>query len=352
MAYLTMKQMLESGVHFGHQTKRWNPKMKPYIFGARNGIYIIDLQQTVTLFKEAYDYVKSATASGGSVLFVGTKKQAQNSIEEEAKRCDMFYINHRWVGGFLTNFQTVKKSIARLNELENVDENAETTQMTKKELLMRERQRARLDKYLGGVKEMKKLPSVLFVVDSKKETIAIKEAQRLGIKVVAVVDSNCDPDGIDFVIPGNDDAIRAVKLFSNSVASACLEGKAVHEEKLQAATDKAEEAKAESARVAEAAKAAKIAAAKAVEAETARKLKEGTAAEPAKKTDAAPMADTAPKAEAKPKPKAEPTKKADAAPKAEAKPKAEPAKKAEAAPKAEAKPKAEPAKKADTAPAK
>ena len=311
MAYLTMKQMLESGVHFGHQTKRWNPKMKPYIFGARNGIYIIDLQQTVTLFKDAYDYVKSATSNGGTVLFVGTKKQAQNSIEEEANRCDMFYINNRWVGGFLTNFQTVKKSIARLNELEELGENGDTGQSTKKELLMLERERARLHKYLGGVRDMKKLPSVIFVVDSKKESIAIKEAKRLGIKVVAVVDSNCDPDDIDFVIPGNDDAIRAVKLFSNSVATACLEGKAVHEEKLQAANDKAEAAKAASAKKA----AAKAAPAKA---ETA----------PAKAAPA--KAETAPAKAAPAKAEATPAKAAPA--KAEATPaKAAPAK-AETAP--------------------
>ncbi len=238
MAYLTMKQLLESGVHFGHQTKRWNPKMKTYIYGARNGIYIIDLQQTVKLFKVAYDFVKSATARGGSVLFVGTKKQAQNAIQEEATRAGMGYINNRWIGGFLTNFATVKKSINRLKELDTLDTNPIFAGATKKELLMFKREKERLEKYLGGVREFNGLPSVIFIIDSRKESIAIKEAKRLGIKVVAIVDTNCDPDEVDFVIPGNDDAIRAIKLFSSSIADASLEGKAIHAESLQAASDK------------------------------------------------------------------------------------------------------------------
>ncbi len=238
MAYLTMKQLLESGVHFGHQTKRWNPKMKTYIYGARNGIYIIDLQQTVKLFKVAYDAVRDTCARGGRVLFVGTKKQATTSIMEEANRCGMEYINGRWVGGFLTNFQTVKKSIDRLNELENLAENTEIVVTTKKEALMLERERQRLDKYLGGVRELKRVPDLLFVVDSKRETIAIQEANKLGIPVVAIVDSNCDPDVVDYVIPGNDDAIRAIKLFCTAMADACLEGAAAYEEKLQADSDK------------------------------------------------------------------------------------------------------------------
>lgn len=239
MAYLTMKQLLESGVHFGHQTKRWNPKMKPYIYGARNGIYIIDLQQTVKLFREAYDYVRNAVAAGGTVLFIGTKKQAQNAIEEEAKRCSMHYINNRWIGGFMTNFTTVKKSIARLKELEKIEESGKPGDATKKEISVMKKERDRLMKYLCGVKEMKTMPTAIFVIDSRKEAIAIKEAKRLGIKVVAVVDTNCDPDEVDCIIPGNDDAIRAIKLFSAAIADACNEGRAKYELALQAATDKA-----------------------------------------------------------------------------------------------------------------
>ncbi|MBI5491808.1 MAG: 30S ribosomal protein S2 [Deltaproteobacteria bacterium] len=244
MAYLTMKQLLESGVHFGHQTKRWNPKMKQYIYGARNGIYIIDLQQTVKMFKEAYDYIKATTSKGGKVLFIGTKKQAQNAIGEEAKRCGMGFINNRWVGGFLTNFATVKKSINRLKELDGLETNPVFASATKKETLMFQRERERMEKYLGGVRELEGLPTTLFIIDSKKETIAIKEAKRLGIKVVAIVDTNCDPDEVDYIIPGNDDAIRAIKLFSSSMADACLEGKAVYQEALQARMDKKEKAQA------------------------------------------------------------------------------------------------------------
>jgi len=239
MAYLTMKQLLESGVHFGHQTRRWNPKMKTYIFGARNGIYIIDLQQTVRLFKTSYNYIRDISAKGGKVLFVGTKKQAHKSIEEEARRGGMFYVNNRWIGGFLTNFATVEKSIARLNKLDKLEESEDFTGSTKKERLMLEREKLRLEKYLGGVREMKAPPAVIFVVDSKKESIAIKEARKLGITVVAIVDSNCDPDEVDMIIPGNDDAIRAIKLFSSSIADACLEGKAMYEASLQSAADDA-----------------------------------------------------------------------------------------------------------------
>jgi len=233
-----MKQLLESGVHFGHQTKRWNPKMKTYIYGARNGIYIIDLQQTVKLFKESYDFIRKTASKGGRVLFIGTKKQAQNAIKEEAARAGMGYINNRWIGGFLTNFATVKKSINRLKELDTLDTNPVFASATKKELLMFKREKDRLDKYLGGVKEMDRVPEAIFIIDSKKEAIAIKEAQRLGIKVVAIVDTNCDPDEVDYVIPGNDDAIRAIKLFSSSMADACLEGKALYQEAMQAKSDK------------------------------------------------------------------------------------------------------------------
>ena len=247
MAYLTMKQLLESGVHFGHQTKRWNPKMKQYIYGARNGIYIIDLQQTVKMFKEAYDFVRNTASKGGRVLFVGTKKQAQNAIQEEAGRAGMGYINNRWIGGFLTNFATVKKSINRLKELDTLDTNPDFASSTKKELLMYRREKERLEKYLGGVKELGQTPDIIFIIDSKKETIAIKEAKRLGIKVVAIVDTNCDPDEVDYIIPGNDDAIRAIKLFAASMADACLEGKANYEEALQARSDKQAQDKAAAA---------------------------------------------------------------------------------------------------------
>ncbi|MEK6531834.1 MAG: 30S ribosomal protein S2 [Deltaproteobacteria bacterium] len=238
MAYLTMKQLLESGVHFGHQTKRWNPKMKPYIFGARNGIYIIDLQQTVKFFKEASDQIRDVVAKGGHVLFVGTKKQAQAAIAQEAARAGMGYINSRWIGGFLTNFATVRKSIDRLNELSVIEGNPIYAAATKKETLMFQRERERLDKYLGGVRSLKTTPSAIFIIDSKKETIAIKEANRLGIKVIAVVDTNCDPDEVDYVIPGNDDAIRAIKLFATAIADSCLDGKKIFDEKLLSKTDK------------------------------------------------------------------------------------------------------------------
>ena len=308
MAYLTMKQLLESGVHFGHQTKRWNPKMKSYIFGARNGIYIVDLQQTVKLFKVAYDFIRKITAEGGRVLFVGTKKQAQNAILEESKRCSMFYVNNRWVGGFLTNFQTIKKSIDRLNELDKMEDNPDHTQSTKKELLMFTRERARLEKYLGGVREMKKAPEAVFVIDAKKEIIAIREARRLNIPVIAIVDTNCDPDNVDFIVPGNDDAIRAIKLFSSSIADACIEGAAEYEEVLQASRDKAaEEAKiAEAKRAAEAAKAA----------EEAKIAEAKRAAEAAKAAEEAKIAEAA---KAAAEVKAKPARKAKAAPETKAK---------------------------------
>lgn len=246
MAYLTMKQLLEAGVHFGHQTKRWNPKMKPYIFGARNGIYIIDLQKTVKMFKTAHDIIRDVAASGGRVLFVGTKKQAQTSIENAAKKCDMDYVNQRWLGGLLTNFSTVRKSLNRLKALDALkdkEEDSEIVATTKKEGLILERERLRLEKNLGGLRNMNKLPSAIFVVDCKKETIAVKEGKKLGIPVVAIVDSNCDPDDIDHIIPGNDDAIRAIDLFSTTMADACIEGRARFEEALQSESDKAASAK-------------------------------------------------------------------------------------------------------------
>jgi small subunit ribosomal protein S2 len=238
MAYVTMKQLLEAGVHFGHQTRRWNPKMKPYIFGARNGIYIIDLQKTVKLFKVAYEFVVETVAQGGKLLFVGTKKQAQDSIVEEAKRCEMPFVNSRWLGGMLTNFQTIQKGIDRLKRLEAMFEDGTIERFPKKEVLRMDRLRQKLDRNLGGIKDMDSLPAAVFVVDSRNEQIAVKEANKLGIPVVAIVDTNCDPDGIDYIIPGNDDAIRAIRLISSLMANASLEGRERFAEAQQATSDK------------------------------------------------------------------------------------------------------------------
>ena len=224
MATLTMKELLEAGVHFGHQTKRWNPKMQKYIFGERNGIYIIDLQKTLKKFREAYAYVRDLAASGGTVLFVGTKKQAQETVFEEAGRCGMFYVNHRWLGGTLTNFATIRKSIARLKKLDEMSETGEYERLPKKEVIGLERERAKLENALVGIKNLDRLPSAVFVIDPKKEKIAVEEAQRLAIPIVAIVDTNCDPTGIDYPVPGNDDAIRAVRLITSRMADAILEG--------------------------------------------------------------------------------------------------------------------------------
>lgn len=233
MSLVTMKQLLEAGVHFGHQTRRWNPKMKPYIFGARNGIYIIDLQKTVRLFKRAYQFVQDAAATGVGVLFVGTKKQAQDAVQEEAARCGQFYVNQRWLGGMLTNFSTIKQSIERLNQLGAILDKPEDTNFTKKELVNISKQYDKLNKNLAGIRDMKRLPGVVFIVDPKKENIGVKEARKLGIPIVAIVDSNCDPDEIDYVIPGNDDAIRAIRLFAAKVADACMEGRSIYEASLK-----------------------------------------------------------------------------------------------------------------------
>jgi len=224
MATLTMKELLEAGVHFGHQTKRWNPKMQKYIFGERNGIYIIDLQKTLKKFREAYAYVRDLAASGGTLLFIGTKKQAQESVFEEATRCGMFYVNHRWLGGTLTNFATIKKSIARLKKLDEMSETGEYERLPKKEVIGLERERAKLQHALVGIKNMDRLPSAVFIIDPKKEDIAVEEAQRLAIPIVAIVDTNCDPTRIDYPVPGNDDAIRAVRLITSRMADAVLEG--------------------------------------------------------------------------------------------------------------------------------
>ena len=234
MLSINMKQLLEAGVHFGHQTRRWDPKMKPYIFGARNGIHIIDLQKTVRLFKTAYDFITRIVADGYSVLFVGTKKQGHDSIVEESERCGMFFMVNRWLGGTLTNFQTIRKSVARLKELETMKNEGTISRYTKKEALKMEKELGKLEKNLGGIKNMDELPGAVFVVDPKRERIAVKEARKLGIPVVAIADTNCDPDEIDFIIPGNDDAIRAIRLICSKIADACIEGHNLAEERLRA----------------------------------------------------------------------------------------------------------------------
>ena len=239
MAYVTMKELLEAGVHFGHQTRRWNPKMKPYIFGARNGIYIIDLQQTVRMFKTAYEFVVDTVENGKSILFVGTKKQARDSIYEEANRCEMFYVHNRWLGGMLTNFQTIRKGIERLKYLTGIFADGSVNRFPKKEALRLDKERAKLENNLGGIGNMERLPGALYIVDPKNENIAVREARRLGIPIVAIVDSNCNPDEIDYIIPGNDDAIRAIRLITSRVADACIEGRERMEERLQAEADKA-----------------------------------------------------------------------------------------------------------------
>ncbi|HEY6253499.1 MAG TPA: 30S ribosomal protein S2 [Candidatus Angelobacter sp.] len=231
MATITMKELLEAGVHFGHQTKRWNPKMKEYIFGERNGIYIIDLQKTLKMFKDASKFVQDGAGEGRTVLFVGTKRQAQDAIAEEATRCGMFFVNNRWLGGLLTNWVTVQKSVKRLKELDEMATDGRYELLPKKEVIKLERERKHLQANLAGIKDMSRLPDILFVIDSNKEAIAVKEARKLGIPVVAVVDTNCDPTEVDWVIPGNDDALRAIRLFASKIADSIAEG-------VQAGTDK------------------------------------------------------------------------------------------------------------------
>lgn len=223
MAVVTMKNLLESGVHFGHQVKRWDPRMKKYIFAERNGIHIIDLQKTIAAIKDGYDEVRKVTASGKSILFVGTKKQAQQAVQKEAERCGMFYVNNRWLGGMLTNFSTIKKSLQRLKKIEKMEIDGTFDNLTKKEVAALQKEKAKLEKNLGGIKEMKELPGALFVIDTHKEQIAVAEARRMGIPIIAVVDTNCNPEGIDFPIPGNDDAIRAISLFTSIIANAVIE---------------------------------------------------------------------------------------------------------------------------------
>ncbi len=263
MSVISMKQLLEAGVHFGHQTRRWNPKMAPYIFTERNGIYIIDLQKTVKKIDEAYAFMKEVAESGKPVLFVGTKKQAQAAIEDEAKRCDMYYVNQRWLGGMLTNYKTISGRIKRLNDIKAMEEDGTFEKLSKKEVIKLRLEHDKLEKFLGGIKDMKGMPGAIFVVDPKKEKIAVKEARILGIPVVGIVDTNCDPDDVDYIIPANDDAIRAVKLIAGCMADAIIEAKqgesfdegeeagsteaAEAENVAEAAEDKAEEAAAENA---------------------------------------------------------------------------------------------------------
>jgi small subunit ribosomal protein S2 len=247
MAEVTMKELLEAGVHFGHETKRWDPRMKPYIFGARNGIYIIDLQKTVQLFKETYQFVRDITSKGDYVLFVGTKKQAQESILEESTRCKMFYVNQRWLGGMLTNFQTIKRSIDRLKKLEAMKNEEIYSLLPKKEILELEKERVKLEKTLGGIKNMDRLPGAIFVVDPKKEKIAVNEARKIGIPSIGVVDTNCNPEDVDYLIPGNDDAIRAIRLISSKIADAVNEGRQIYEKQMQIEGAKEEKEAAEKA---------------------------------------------------------------------------------------------------------
>jgi len=233
-ANINMKELLESGVHFGHQTRRWNPKMKPYIFGSRNGIHIIDLQKTVNLFGPIYKYIVRIVSEGYSVLFVGTKKQAHASIIEESERCGMFHVVNRWLGGTLTNFQTIRKSIIRLKELESMKEDGSISRYTKKEALKMDKELAKLEKNLGGIKDMDEIPGAVFIVDPTREHIAVKETKKMEIPVIAIADTNCDPDDIDYIIPGNDDAIRAIRLICSKIAAACIEGHDLAEERLKA----------------------------------------------------------------------------------------------------------------------
>jgi small subunit ribosomal protein S2 len=235
MPYVSMKQMLETGVHFGHQTRRWNPKMRPFIFGARKGIHIIDLQQTVKLYRKAHDFMAETVARGGKVIFVGTKRQAQDVIKAEAERCGMYHVTNRWLGGTLTNFQTIRTSIARLKKLEAMFADGSVTRFLKKEIVGMEREVTKLNLTLGGIKDMEEPPAVAFIIDPHREEIAVKECRKLGIPIVAVVDTNCDPDLIDYIIPGNDDAIRAIKLFAAAMADACIEGQASAKDTIPAA---------------------------------------------------------------------------------------------------------------------
>lgn len=242
MAIISMKQLLEAGVHFGHQTRRWNPKMKPYIFTERNGIYIIDLQKTVRMVEEAYDFVRETVREGGTILFVGTKKQAQETVHEEAIRCGMSYVNQRWLGGTLTNYRTIRERIQYLKRLETMEEDGSMEALPKKEVILLRKEKEKLERFLGGIKDMDRLPSAVFVIDPRKERIAVAEARKLGIPIIAIVDTNCDPDEVDYIIPGNDDAIRAVRLLTSKMADAVLEGKEGFQMEEETPAEDAEEA--------------------------------------------------------------------------------------------------------------
>jgi small subunit ribosomal protein S2 len=241
-AKVTMRQMLEAGLHFGHQTRRWNPKMKPYIYGPRNGIYIVNLDLTLKMFRKAYNYINEVVANGGTVMFVGTKRQSQAIIKEQAQRSGMFFVNHRWLGGMMTNFQTIKHSVDRLKKIEAMQKDGSINRFPKKEILKMEKERVKLDRNIGGIKEMRKLPDVLFVIDPRKEEIAVNEALKLNIPVVALTDTNCSPDGIDFIIPGNDDAIRAIKLITSQIADAVIEANGGNDEQIEDNVDELEAA--------------------------------------------------------------------------------------------------------------
>jgi small subunit ribosomal protein S2 len=246
MSGITMKQMLEAGLHFGHQTRRWNPKMKPYIFAPRNGIYIINLDKTIRMFRKAYEFVVNETSKGGYILFVGTKRQAQAIIKEETERCGMYFINHRWLGGTLTNFQTIKKGVDRLKNIEAMQEDGSIHKFPKKEVLLMEKERVKLQRNIGGIKNMRSLPAAVFVIDPNKEQIVVMEANKLNIPVIALADTNCNPDGISYIIPGNDDAIRAIKLITEAIADAVLEGRSQLKEKDVVIEEMVEQAMADS----------------------------------------------------------------------------------------------------------
>ena len=293
MSVISIKQLLEAGVHFGHQKSRWNPKMKEYIFGERNGIHIIDLQQTLKMFRDAVDFLTDLCSVGKEVLFVGTKRQALEAIEEDAKKCGMHYVTNRWLGGLLTNFTTVQKSIQRYKQLESMKEDGFYEKLGKKEVAKLERERKKLEKNLIGIREMGRLPDALFIIDSEKETIAVKEASKLGIPIIAIVDTNCDPDLIDYVIPGNDDALRSVKLFTSTVAAAVLAGRSVWDAKVEEERLAREKAEKEAATA--------RAAREAAEAERARKAAEAAEAKAAKAAEVAKEAEVAKKAEAEQK---------------------------------------------------
>ena len=303
MTDVTMKQLLEAGVHFGHQTSRWNPKMKPYIFGARNGIHIIDLQQTVRMVKDVCGQVRDLIMGGGHVLFVGTKKQAQDSVREEAGRCGMSYVHHRWLGGTLTNFQTVRQSIDRLKKLEEMANDPKIVEaLTKKEMLAHSREQAKLERALGGIKDIRKLPDAVFVIDPGQEAIAVREARKLGIKVIAIIDTDCDPDLVDYKIPGNDDAIRAIRLFCSLMAEAVNEGKALCDQ----ARMEAEAAQAESEAASEEEPAGEEPADDAATASEASQAEPAAPAEPAAAAAAEPAPPAEPAAAAEPATTAEP----------------------------------------------